>query len=105
MSDGGSRPAESGGDRWVRASPGQVHTELGEETVILDTAEGVYFGVEDVGAWIWRRIQEPVRVDELHADLVERYEVAAEKSRRDLEAFLEELLDRGLAEVSHGPDG
>lgn len=105
MSGEGSQPAGSGDGRWVRASPDQVHTELGEETVILDTAEGVYFGVEGVGAWIWGRIQEPVRVDDLHADLMDRYDVAPDRCRQDLEAFLEEMVDRGLAEVSDEPDG
>lgn len=96
---------ESDANRWIRAAPGQVSTELDGETVILDVEDGTYFGVEAVGAWIWDRIQDPVRADELLEALLDAYDVGRDRGRRDLEAFLEELVDRGLAEVTDAPPG
>lgn len=110
--EGGGNVGEEGGGsvgddtrRWVRAAPGQVSTELDGETVILDAEAGTYFGVEAVGAWIWDRIQDPVRIDRLLERLVDAYDVEPERGRRDLESFLEDLEDRGLAEVTDAPPG
>lgn len=91
--------------RWVRAAPGQVSTDLDGETVILDAEAGTYFGVEAVGAWIWDHIQDPVRVDRLLDGLLDAYDVGRERGRRDLESFLGELEDRGLAEITDDPPG
>jgi len=49
------------------ASPQQISGDLGGEVVILGLAEGVYFGMNEVGAHVWQALQEPRTV----ADVVD----------------------------------
>lgn len=92
-------------DRWVEAAEGQVSTEVEDEVVILDVEAGRYFGVDGVAAWIWDRVQEPVRVGALLEELLDVYDVDRARAADDLEGFLSELETRGLLEVRDARDG
>jgi hypothetical protein len=87
----------------VVASSEQVHRMLGDEAVILELRKGTYFGVDDVGARIWERLQQPVTVAALRDAIVAEYEVTAEQAEQDLLAFLGELLEHALIEVRGAP--
>lgn len=75
------------------------------ETVMLDISEGTYFGVRDVGRTIWDRLASPTTFDALCRDLVESFEVDDDTCRRETRAFLGQLADRGLIEVSPASSG
>src|SRR6476659_10171781 len=49
----------------VVASDEQVHTSLGDEAVILGLGDGVYYGLDAVGARVWSLLATPRRVSEL----------------------------------------
>ena len=42
----------------LAASPRQISTRLEGEAVILDTTDGVYYGLDRVGARVWELLQE-----------------------------------------------
>jgi hypothetical protein len=83
----------------VRASPQQVSTELGSETVILGMEAGRYFGLNEVAARVWNLVQEPVQVATLCATLLSEYEVTAGELQQDVLELLAELSDKGLLDV------
>jgi hypothetical protein len=83
----------------VRAAPTQVSSDLGDEVVVLELTAGAYFGLEGVGARVWQLLSEPRTVREIVQTLLEEYDVEAERCRRDLDALLERLLERGLVEI------
>ncbi|MDP9325195.1 MAG: PqqD family peptide modification chaperone [Candidatus Dormibacteraeota bacterium] len=83
----------------VVASADQVSANLGEEEAVLNVKTGVYFGLDPVGAWIWKQIADPLPVDRLRDALVAEYEVEAARAGRDVLVFLEDLLRHGLIEV------
>ncbi len=85
-------------DSVVRAVDSQVSSRLGDEVAILELDQGVYFGLNDTGAFLWNLMQSPVRVNEMHAALVEEYEVDATTAEEDLLRVLGELCDAGLVE-------
>lgn len=85
-------------DSVVRAVDSQVSSRLGEEVAILELDQGVYFGLNNTGAFLWNLMQEPVRVNEMHAALVEEFEVDADTAETDLLRVLGELRDAGLIE-------
>lgn len=85
-------------DSMVRAVDSQVSSRLGDEVAILELDRGVYFGLNDTGAFLWDLMQKPVRINEMHAALIEAYDVDAKIAEQDLLRVLAELRDAGLIE-------
>ena len=81
------------------ATKDQVSCDLGEEAAILSTKDSVYYGLNPVGARVWRLLQEPKRIDEIRETIVSEYEVTAERAQIDLIRLLEEMLGAGLVEL------
>jgi hypothetical protein len=86
------------------AARGQVSTELEGEAVILSLADGVYYGLDGVGAMVWERLREPTRVAALVDAVTSAFPVDRETAERDLLALLAELAERGLVETVTGVD-
>jgi hypothetical protein len=70
-----------------------------DETVMLDTTQSRYFGLDATGTVIWGLLEEPRSIGALCSELVARYEVDDESCRRDVLAFAAELVDAGLVEA------
>ncbi len=87
----------------VVAARDQVSCDLGGEAAILSIKNGVYYGLDPVGARIWQLIQQPRSVEELRNAVVQEYDVEPERCERDLITLLERLLVEGLIEVQAGP--
>ncbi len=88
----------------VTAISDQVSGDLlAEETVILNMKDGVYFGLDPIGAHIWKLIQEPISVRDVKNILLEEYDVEAAQCIIEVLALLEDMAAKGLIEVSDGP--
>jgi hypothetical protein len=83
----------------VAASASQVSCDLAGEAAILNLADGVYYGLDPVGASIWHMIQQPMSVEEICRRVMGEYDVEADVCHRDVVALLEQLAARGLIEV------
>jgi hypothetical protein len=80
----------------VVLSDEQVSTSLGDETVILGMADGVYYGLDAVGARVWTLLATPQRVSELVSAVTREFDVRADECERDVLALLDELAERRL---------
>ncbi|KPK07964.1 MAG: hypothetical protein AMJ64_04935 [Betaproteobacteria bacterium SG8_39] len=87
-----------GPDSVVRVSSNQVYSRLGDEVAILELDCGVYYGLNDTGTFLWNLMQEPVRVNDMRAALVEEFDVDANTAEQDLLRVLADLRDAGLIE-------
>lgn len=88
-------------DTVVVASPDQVSSELDGEIVVLNHRDGVYFGLDGgVGALVWRTVQNPVRVAEVLAAVMDAYDVERERCTRDVFGLLQELRRAGLVQTA-----
>jgi hypothetical protein len=83
-------------DSRVVASDEQVHTSLGDEAVILGLGDGVYYGLDAVGARVWSLIAAPRRVSEIVGAVTEEFDVAPERCEQDVLALLGELAEHRL---------
>ena len=83
----------------------QVSCTVEGETVILNLADGRYYGLEPVGARIWELIQEPRTICEIVTALTEEYDISAKDCRRDVEAFLDRLAAQKLIGFVEPEDG
>jgi hypothetical protein len=83
----------------VVAADHQTSTEVDGESVILDLEEGVYYGLNPVGAHIWAEIQEPTPVEEITAAISAEYDVDTEQCREDVISLLRDLKENGLINI------
>ena len=77
----------------------QVSCDLEGEAAILNLRQGVYYGLDAVGARIWGLIQEPRAVHQIRDTLLEEYDVEPDRCEQDLLALLRRLAEEGLVEV------
>ena len=77
-----------------------VHCDLEEEVVILGLKDGVYYGLNPVGSFIWKLIQKPVSFKEIKEAVLAEYDVEEETCENDLQELLGDLLEKGLIEIS-----
>lgn len=77
--------------------PPQVISRLvGDETVLLDLASGMYFGLDNVGRIVWESVSRGMSLSEAADAIVAEYDVEREQARADVLEFAEDLVDRGL---------
>jgi Coenzyme PQQ synthesis protein D (PqqD) len=86
-------------DSRIVATSDHLASELSGEVVILSLADGVYYGLDAVGAFVWHQLRDPRTVRDLVDDVMERYATERISCERDLLAFLQDLLVHHLAEV------
>ncbi|MBI5093554.1 MAG: PqqD family protein [Candidatus Hydrogenedentes bacterium] len=83
----------------VVAVAGTVSSTLDDEAVILHVTSGKYFGLNEVGQFIWQRIHEPAKVGDLCKAVQEEYAVNAGQCEKDVITLLDTLAEKGLIEV------
>jgi sulfur transfer complex TusBCD TusB component (DsrH family) len=89
----------------VVAAPDLLASAFDAELVILNLRDGVYYGLEDVGARLWSLLQRPITVAAIRDALVAEYDVEPARCGRDVRALLQDLAARGLIEVRESGDG
>jgi hypothetical protein len=77
----------------------QVSCDLAGEAAILNLKNGVYYGLDPVGARIWNLIQEPRTFGELRDTMLGEYDVEPGRLEGDLRTLLGELAEQQLVEI------
>jgi Coenzyme PQQ synthesis protein D (PqqD) len=88
-------------DSIITAATEQISCDLSGEAAILDLRSGVYYGLNQTGAFLWNQLKEPVSVRTVRDAMVDEFAVDAVHCERDLIRILTELVDRGLVEVKN----
>lgn len=94
---------EDAGIALMRRTDGLLSASVGEELLMMSTAEGKYFNLNDVGARIWELLAQPVSAEGLVAGLTAEYAVDADTAREQVTEFLAALRERGLLTTSGEP--
>jgi Coenzyme PQQ synthesis protein D (PqqD) len=81
------------------ASKENVSCSLGEEAAILDMRSGKYYGLDPIGARVWKLLDQPKSVEELRAAILEEYKVEPAECENDLLLLLETLRTEGLVKT------
>jgi hypothetical protein len=89
--------AETGVYR-LRVNPDVVWAEVDGELVLLDARTGNYYGLNRVGADIWRLLTQACPTEAILGYLLDSYEVEPGPAERDLADFLADLMASGLAQ-------
>ena len=83
----------------VVAARDVMAADFSPEVVLLNLRDGVYYGVEDVGARVWTLLQTPIAVRAILDTIAAEFDVEPARCERDVRAFVEQLVARGLADV------
>jgi hypothetical protein len=83
----------------VAAADEQVSAHLEGEAVILSLREGVYYGLDAIGAKIWELLQEARTVAELRDAVVGDYDVESGAAEQDVIRLLTEMHELGLVKI------
>jgi hypothetical protein len=84
--------------RVVRSSE-PVSAAVGEASVMFSVEKGSYYGLNELASDVWRRIEAPILVSTLCADLQKVFEVSQERCEADVLDFLQKLDAKGLLKV------
>jgi hypothetical protein len=71
-----------------------------EEMALLNLETGVYFGLDEIGARMWELLADHGRLQVVAERLEEEYAAAPEQLREDLLRLVQELIAKGLIEIS-----
>ncbi len=76
-----------------------VHArEFDGEMVLLNLEKGEYFGLDELGARLWRGLEMGKSVSEIALQIAPDHDVEPDRLLTDLVALTDELVRRGLAE-------
>ena len=84
----------------VRVPDDVLISRLQEESVILNLDSERYFGLDDVGTRFLSVLTTADSIDDAYQSLAEEYDVDREMLRQDLEELIQNLLQKGIIEVS-----
>ena len=73
---------------------------VGDETVILDLASGTYYGLDAVGARIWKLMTDGLSLTDICDVMLNEYEVDSETLQTDVLFLAEDLCAKGLASLA-----
>jgi len=90
-------------DARLRPAPQVKVQPLEDRGVLIHLATGRCFELNQVGFEIWRLIAEGGSQATIAAALAERYAIAADVSRRDVQALVASLVEERLVEVAAAP--
>jgi len=74
--------------------------DLDGEAVLLETATGRYYGLNEVGTRMWSLLQRHGEIEAAYQDLLGEYQVPAHELQQDLLDFVGLLTSRRLIEVA-----
>lgn len=89
-------------ETFITPSSEQMSCDLAGEAVILNFKNGMYYGLDTIGALVWELIQKSKTLKEIREHILELYDVNKERFENDLIMLLKDLKENGLIEVKNG---
>jgi hypothetical protein len=82
--------------RQVKQAPDVLLQDLDGEAVLLNLANGQYYGLDETGFDMYKILVSSSSVQAAYDKLLQTYMVEPRQLQTDLEIFLKHLLDHGL---------
>jgi hypothetical protein len=83
----------------VTIAPDVVFRVVAAEAVILNLKTQLYLGLDSVGTCMWTALSESSSIQTAYEALLTEFDVEPELLRRDLQAFVQKLLEQRLIQV------
>lgn len=94
-------------ENWVYfRNPDYIFRRIVDELVLVPIHQDVadmdsIYTLNDVGAFIWEKLAEPLCITDLKEMILKEYEASAEQVLADLPTFLEEMVEFGAVSRSN----
>jgi hypothetical protein len=75
------------------------------EAIIINLSTGMYYSLDQVGAFVWRLVERQSSLEEMTHEVSEGYRIDSEKAAQDIQNLMTSLLEEGLispADVLNG---
>lgn len=85
-----------GAETRFSVAPSVYARVFGTELVLLDFGRGEYFGLDEIGALIWRELERAAPLGAIAGVVAARYEIGVEDALRDIVDLVTQMHDIGL---------
>ncbi len=83
----------------IKTSPDVVAADLGGDVALLSLSSGVYYNLNETGAFFWSELTTSGNFDSVVDTMMETYDVDREILEQDLRTLAAELLKLGLITI------
>ncbi len=77
-------------------NPDLIGADMDGEMVMMSIDKGAYYGINNMGSWIWNLLENEMTVLAIIDSVCDAYEVEAKQAHKDIMEFLSNLLEHGL---------
>jgi hypothetical protein len=84
----------------ISRSPSVVTAEVDGEVVMMSIEQGQYFGLDDIGSDIWKRLDPPCAFADLIDRLAADYDADRASIAADVRALLESMAERDVVRLA-----
>jgi len=84
----------------ITRSPDLVAADIDGDLVMMSIEQGEYFGITGVGSRVWELLAAPITVADVVRVICVEYAVDEATCQADMQAFIEELIQLGLASTA-----
>ncbi len=85
-----------GGERQYRQDARLPSQEISGQSVVVVPSKSEMHLLDEVGTFLWLELRRPRSAKDLVVRVREEFEVGLEQAERDVDAFLETLMEKGL---------
>jgi len=90
--------SDLGASTRLRISKSVYARPFGDELVVLDFARGEYFALDEIGACVWRAIENGEPLAAIATSIAGSYDVDEAEALRDIVTLSNDLLAQNLVE-------
>jgi hypothetical protein len=72
-------------------SADQTSATVGDDEVVLQMVDGVYYSLNSTGKEVWKMLEEPASIDSLVDGLMEKFEVDRQSCQESVQELLEQM--------------
>jgi len=84
----------------ISRSPAVLAAEVDGEIVMMSIEKGHYFGLDDIGSDIWKRIEQPCSFAALIEGLTADYEADRDTIEADVTALLTQMAEQDVVRLA-----
>lgn len=88
----------------VRIAPSVYARAFGSEIILLEFHRGEYFGLDAIGAEVWRLLEKGSTLGAAAEALVARYDVSHETALEDIVSLVSHMRESSLVETEPSVD-
>ncbi|MDD4650598.1 MAG: PqqD family protein [Methanothrix sp.] len=84
----------------IKAISDHVSCDMAEEAVVLNVRTGIYYGLDPIGAAIWKLVQDEATIEQVVNAITAEYSIDKENCANDMIDFFTNMESYGLIEVN-----